>query len=203
MSLVPDMMSQQRIVNMRLPPAAPHNTTTYEPELDKKLSDILDEINNYCATPSHLYPDLQEVRDKFRTEWSKVLDFNDKMVSPKYLQHIQINDDFNMVATSRFYSYCSSVRQIVHAAREYFKTPTYAAAKHRKESDERYDRDVLKEATERLEKNFYTGNIQTKDQLEAERFNIVKNPPRYRKFHPEIKDVQFESDVILKMIEMC
>jgi hypothetical protein len=47
------------------------NTVSHEPELDKNLSDILDEINNYYATPVHLVSDikLQEVRDKFSTVW--------------------------------------------------------------------------------------------------------------------------------------
>jgi 4-hydroxy-3-methylbut-2-en-1-yl diphosphate synthase IspG/GcpE len=39
-------------------------------------------------------------------------------------------------------------------------------------------------------------------ELEAERIKLVKNQIRCGNHHPKIKDIHFEKDVILKMIEL-
>jgi len=169
---------------------------SHEPELDKKLSDILDEINNYCTTPVHLMSEIkrQEVCDKFMTNWYKVLGFDDRMNPPKHLEHVPIRGDINEMESSRFYSYCSSLREIVWTARKYFKTDAYAEIKKKAELEkqykEHYDRQILTEATNRIEQSFYDGNVQSKDQLEAERIGKAKG-----KNHRE-------AAILAKMIEL-
>jgi hypothetical protein len=166
---------------------------SHEPELDKILSDILDEINNYCATPVHLMSDIkrQEVCDKFCTNWYKVLGFDDRMNPPKHLEHVPIRGDINEVESSRFYSYCSNLREIVWTAREYFKTDAYADIKKTAEREKQYKNQILTEATKRLEQNFYDGNVQSKAQLEAKRIEMGK-----ARKHKEV-------EILTKMIELC
>jgi len=191
MSLLPDTIYQ---------PFMPITDTTvrvsHEPELDKKLSDILDELNKYCALPAHALPEkFHEVHDKFRTEWSKVLESN-RLFSPDYSK---IRDDHNEVASGRVYSYCSSLREIVSDARAYYKTDAYkkikTTAEQAKQSKESYDRRVLTEATDRIEMNRYTGNTLTPDQLWKQRENVLTS----RMHNP---NKVFEMDVLAKMAEL-
>ena len=78
------------------------------------------------------------------------------------------------------------------------------ASEHEKQAKESFNRRVMTEATDRMEKNFYTGNMRSMNELEAEMEKISRNPYRYLSDHPEIKksNLNFEKEVIRKMIEL-